>query len=72
MKTKNGKREIDLHSSVAAMLKDFIGERDQGLLFQSRKGKPLSQSKYLAAVAAPDLGCPQAAKVWGRCLPQIP
>jgi integrase len=47
LKTKNGKREIDLHSSVAAMLKDFIGERNQGLLFQSRKGKPLSQSNIL-------------------------
>jgi len=47
LKTKNGKREIDLHSSVAAMLKDFIGERNQGLLFQSRNGKPLSQSNIL-------------------------
>ena len=47
MKTKNGKREIDLHTSVAAMLKDFIGERNSGLLFQSRNGKPLSQSNIL-------------------------
>jgi integrase len=47
LKTKNGKREIDLHSSVAVMLKDFIGERNQGLLFQSRNGKPLSQSNIL-------------------------
>ncbi len=29
------------------MLKDFIGERNQGLLFQSRNGKPLSQSNIL-------------------------
>ncbi len=47
LKTKNGKREIDLHSSVAAMLKEFIGERTSGLLFQTRNGKPLSQSNIL-------------------------
>jgi integrase len=47
LKTKNGKREIDLHSSVAAMLRDFVGERTSGLLFQTRNGKPLSQSNIL-------------------------
>jgi integrase len=47
LKTENGRREVDLHSSVAAMLKDFIGERTHGLLFQSRTGKPLSQSNIL-------------------------
>jgi integrase len=47
LKTKNGKREVDLHSSVAAMLKDFIGERMSGLLFCSRTGKPLGQSNIL-------------------------
>jgi integrase len=45
---KNKKpREVDLHSTVAAMLKDFIGERTHGLLFQSRMGKPLSQTNIL-------------------------
>ena len=48
LKTDNGKREIDLHPEVAAMLKDFIGERHgDGLLFRSRTGKPLSQSNIL-------------------------
>jgi integrase len=48
LKTDNGKREIDLHPEVAAMLKDFIGERQgDGLLFRSRTGKPLSQSNIL-------------------------
>ena len=47
LKTKNGKREIDLHSSVAVMLKDFIGERKSGLLFCSKTGKPLQQSNIL-------------------------
>ena len=47
LKTDNGRREIDLHPSVAAMLKDFIGERQDGLLFRSRRGRPLSQSNIL-------------------------
>ena len=48
LKTDNGKREIDLHPTVAAMLKDFISERrGDGLLFRSRTGKPLSQSNIL-------------------------
>ncbi len=40
LKTDNGRREIDLHSSVAAMLKEYIGERKSGLLFCSKTGKP--------------------------------
>ena len=44
---ENGHREIDLHSSVAAMLREFIGERKTGLLFCSRTGKPLQQSNIL-------------------------
>jgi integrase len=47
LKTDNGKREIDLHPTVAAMLRNFIGERRGGLLFRSRTGKPLSQSNIL-------------------------
>ena len=47
LKTLNGRREIDVHSSVAAMLKEFIGDRTHGLLFQSKRGKPLSQSNIL-------------------------
>jgi integrase len=47
LKTENGKREIDLHSSIASMLKEFIGERKSGLLFCTRTGKPLHQSNIL-------------------------
>jgi integrase len=45
LKTKNAEREIDLHSSVAALLKDFIGDRE-GLLFPTRSGKPMSDSNF--------------------------
>lgn len=38
LKSENGKREIDLHPTVAAMPKDFIGERDSGVLFSTRTG----------------------------------
>src|SRR5258708_9676731 len=47
LKTEDGKREIDLHSSVAALLREFIGDRKSGLLFCTRPGKPLSQSNIL-------------------------
>ena len=36
-----------MNPKVAAMLKDFIGERKEGLLFCSKTGKPLSQWNVL-------------------------
>lgn len=47
LKTENGCREVDLHSTVAARLKEFIGGRKSGLLFCSRTGKQLHQSNIL-------------------------
>src|SRR6266705_2588721 len=55
LKTDNGRREIDLHSSVAAMLKEYIGERKSGLLFCSNTGKPLQQSNILRRSLHPTL-----------------
>jgi len=55
LKTKNGKREIDLHPTVAALLKTFIGERKSGLLFATRNGKPLEQSNVLRRTLHPIL-----------------
>ena len=47
LKTKNGAREVDLCSTLAAMLQDFIGTRTSGLLFQSSTGAQLLQSNTL-------------------------
>lgn len=56
LKTANGEREVDLHPSMAAMLREYISgranakhnaERNCGLLFCSRNGKPLHQSNLL-------------------------
>jgi integrase len=55
LKTENGKREIDLHSSVAELLKTYIGDRRSGLLFCTRTGKPLHQSNILRRVLHPIL-----------------
>ena len=63
LKTDNGGREMDLHPKVAAMLKDFIGERKEGLLFHSKSGKPLSQSNVLRRSLHPDPSQPQSAEV---------
>jgi integrase len=46
-KTVNAYRQVDLCPSLAAFLKQFIGERREGLLFATRTGKPLHQSNLL-------------------------
>jgi integrase len=46
-KTHSALREVDLHPSLASMLKEFIGERESGLLFQTKNGRPLSQSNIV-------------------------
>ena len=40
-KTRNAYRQVDLCSPLAGLLNSFIGNRQSGLLFQNRKGKPL-------------------------------
>jgi integrase len=47
LKTPAGDRVIDLHPDVAAMLKEYIGTRQAGLLFCSKSGKQLWQSNIL-------------------------
>jgi len=46
LKTKNGKRLVDLTPEVGQLLREYIGKRT-GLLFATKKGKPLSQSNIL-------------------------
>jgi integrase len=55
LKTPNGVRDIDLHPSVAAMLKAFVGQRTSGLLFIGRTRKQLHQSNILRRVLHPIL-----------------
>jgi integrase len=55
LKTKNGGREVDLHPSVAFALKEFIGNRTSGLLFQTKGGKPLCQTNLLKRYLHPAL-----------------
>jgi integrase len=47
LKTESGEREVDLHPSMAAVLREYIGDKNSGLLFASRNGKPLHQSSVL-------------------------
>ncbi len=55
LKTDNAYRDIDLHSSVVKILKEFIGSRPSGFLFASRNGKPLSDSNILKRHLHPSL-----------------
>jgi integrase len=47
VKTVSAVRKVDLHSSIAALLGEFIGDRRSGFLFQSRTGRPLSSSNIV-------------------------
>jgi integrase len=47
LKTKHGKRFVDVCTPLAAMLRDFIGTRTSGLLFQTSTGAQLLQSNTL-------------------------
>jgi integrase len=46
-KTPSAVRTVDVHSSVAALLKEHIGTRTSGLVFAYREGKPFLQSNIL-------------------------
>jgi hypothetical protein len=43
----NAYRQVDLCPALAALLKQLITERCEGLLFATRTGKPLHQSNLL-------------------------
>ncbi|MFY9527379.1 MAG: tyrosine-type recombinase/integrase [Candidatus Acidiferrales bacterium] len=54
-KTANAFRQVDLHPSVAAMLRDFIGDRKEGFIFETRAGAPFRQSNFLRSSLHPIL-----------------
>ncbi len=41
LKSEASFREVDLHPSMADLLKEFVGDRKSGFLFCTRSGKPL-------------------------------
>jgi integrase len=47
LKTANGFRQVDLHPAIAALLKEFVGDRKSGFLFCTRTGKPVSPSNII-------------------------
>lgn len=47
LKTKNGFRQVDLHPAIAALLREFVGDRKTGFLFCTRLGKPLSPTNII-------------------------
>jgi integrase len=62
-KTHSAIREIDLHPEMAAMLKDYIGDRQSGFLFRNRVGHVLLQTNILRRHLHPmlkDLGITKA------------
>jgi integrase len=47
VKTQNSMRKVDIHPSIAILLREFVGEWRSGFLLRSRKGKPPSSSNML-------------------------
>ena len=63
LKTKAGRRDVDLCSALAGMLKSYVGDRTSGFLFQNKNGKFLSQTNLLRRGLHPalkNLGQPKA------------
>lgn len=52
-KTDNGYRDVDIDATLTKMLKDHIGERKAGRLFQTRKGTPLSHGNIRNRILKP-------------------
>jgi integrase len=46
-KTKSAYRQIDVCTQLAALLKQFVGERHSGLVFTNLSGRPLSQTNLI-------------------------
>ncbi len=46
-KTQNAYRVVDLHPDVATLLKQFIGTRTSGFVFQTSSRKPITQTNLL-------------------------
>jgi integrase len=55
LKTDAGRREVDLCPALAATLRDFVGERRSGFLFQNRWGNFVSQTNLLRRGLHPPL-----------------
>jgi integrase len=54
-KTKNSRRAVAIGDSLTALLKSYIGDRNEGLVFPTREGKPLRNSNVLKHVLHPVL-----------------
>jgi integrase len=52
-KTENAVRQIDIDPALAQALRDYIGDSDRSLLFETRNGTPLSDVNIRNRVLAP-------------------
>jgi len=71
-KTAAGKREVDLHSSLATALRDHIGSRKSGLVFPSARGTPQRKSNLLRRSLHPNTPRDGKATLRLPCLQEIP
>ena len=55
LKTHNAERVVEVHSSIAMMLREHIGERTTGWVFENKKNKPLCATNILKRYLHPIL-----------------
>jgi integrase len=55
LKTHNAERIVEVHSSIAMMLREHIGERTTGWVFENKKHKPLCATNILKRYLHPIL-----------------
>ena len=53
LKTDAAYRDVDLHSRLAEMLSDYIGDRKEGFLFQTENGTMLSPENLTGTASRP-------------------
>jgi integrase len=54
-KTPNAYRQVDLHSTISDLLREHIGDRKEGCIFQTRTATPYFQSNFLRSSLHPIL-----------------
>ena len=66
-KTQNSYRTVDLHPDVADLLRQFIGNRSSGFIFQTSTGQPVTQTNILKRELHPLLATLEISKRGFHC-----
>lgn len=63
---QKGRRLIDIDETLSALLREYLGKREKGLVFRSRRGTPLRPGNVTKRILTPilkKLGIPSGGKI---------